>query len=146
MVMHALLAIALATPAAVSRSAALQQRAPTIAVANAVANTAPAHPAARPGPRKRTTFGAAIAPVSEAIRAMPYLAADEGVVLTAVAPGSAADAAGLRAGDLVLAVSGKHVDETTLYGALRAEPRQHAFRVEFLREGKWKDTWVTIEE
>ena len=142
MVMHTLLAITLAIPAVVSGSPLPPQSAPAIIAANAPAAR---HPA-RPDPRKRTTFGAAIAPVPDAIRAMPYLNPDEGVMLTAVQPGSAADAAGLRAGDLVLAVSGKHVDETTLYGALRAERRQHAFRVEFLRDGKWKDTWVTIEE
>ena len=141
MFMPALLAIAFLTPPAVPQSAPV---AATASRATSVARAPSRTP--RAGARKHMTFGAAIAPVSEAIRGMRYLRADEGVVLTAVQPGGAAEAAGLRAGDLVLAVNGKDVDETTLYGALRAEPRNRAFRVEFLREGKWKDTWVTIEE
>jgi S1-C subfamily serine protease len=101
--------------------------------------------AADSAPRRHTTFGVAIAPVSDAIRRMPYLQDGEGVVLTAVESGGAAEAANLRAGDLVLAVSGKRVDETTLFATLRDQPRNEAFRVEFLRDGKWHDTWATIE-
>jgi serine protease Do len=141
MFIHALLAIAFVTPPA------MPQTPPVVATASATTSISRTPPRTRHAePRKHTTFGVAIAPVSEAIRDMPYLHADEGVVLTTVQPGGAAEAAGLRAGDMVLTVSGKYVDETTLYGALRAEPRNHAFRVEFLREGKWKDTWVTIEQ
>lgn len=142
MFIHALLAIAFVTPPVIPQSA------PVVATASAPKSISRTPPRGTRGaePRRHTTFGAAIAPVSEVIRGMRYLHADEGVVLTAVQPGGAAEAAGLRAGDMVLAVSGKYVDETTLYGALRAEPRNHAFRVEFLREGKWKDTWVTIDE
>lgn len=94
---------------------------------------------------RHTSFGVAIAPVSEKMRALPYLEADEGVVLTEVRAGSAAAAAALKAGDIVLAVDGKRVDETTLFSAIRERPRNQAFRVEYLRAGKWKETWVTID-
>ena len=96
-------------------------------------------------PRRHTTFGVAIAPVSESVRAMPYLEADEGVVLAQVQSRSAAEAAGLRVGDLVLSVDSKRVDETTIFAAIRRAPRNKPFRVEFLRNGGWRETWVTID-
>jgi S1-C subfamily serine protease len=97
-------------------------------------------------PRRHTTFGVAIAPVPESIRALPYLEADEGVVLAQVQPRSAAEAAGLRSGDLVLSVDGKRVDETTIFAAIRRAPRNQAFRVEFLRDRGWHEVWVRIDQ
>lgn len=68
--------------------------------------------------------------------------------VSAVAPGSAADIAGLRAGDLILAVDGKPVDQViALLSALRERPERVSFTVE--RGGEkldiplilsWKDT------
>lgn len=95
--------------------------------------------------RKHTTFGAAIAPVSATLRASGYFEPNEGVVLVKVEAGSAAAAAQLRDGDIVLAIDGKRVDETTLYAAIRAIPRGQAFKVEYLRDKRWKETSVTIE-
>jgi S1-C subfamily serine protease len=77
---------------------------------------------------------------------MPYLEADEGVVLAQVQSRSAAEAAGLRVGDLVLSVDSKRVDETTIFAAIRRAARNKPFRVEFLRNGGWRETWVTIDE
>jgi S1-C subfamily serine protease len=105
----------------------------------------PAHVEAS-APRRHTTFGVAIAPVPESMRARPYLEADEGVVLAQVQSRSAAEAAGLRVGDLVLSVDSKRVDETTIFAAIRRAPRNKPFRVEFLRNGGWRETWVTIDE
>ena len=96
-------------------------------------------------PRRHTTFGVAIAPVPEAIRRLPYLLENEGVLLTDVRADGAAEAASLRKGDIVLGVDGKRVDETTLFLTLRDLPRNQAFRVEFLRDGKWKETWAKID-
>jgi len=96
--------------------------------------------------RRNTTFGVAIAPVPDAIRALPYLQADEGVMLAQVQDRSAAQSGGLRAGDLVLSVDGKRVDETTIYSAVKAAARNKPFRVEYLREGGWHETWVKIEK
>ena len=77
---------------------------------------------------------------------MPYLEPDEGVVLAQVQPRSAAEAAGLRAGDLVLSVDSKRVDETTIFSAVRSAPRNKPFRVEYLRNGGWREAWVTIDQ
>src|SRR5881392_1976730 len=70
--------------------------------------------------RKHQTFGVAIAPAPDAYRKIDYLEPNEGVLLVQVQPGGAADAAHLKAGDLVLGVDGKRVDETTLFATLRA--------------------------
>ena len=96
--------------------------------------------------RRNTTFGVAIAPVPDAIRALPYLEADEGVMIAQVQDRSAAASGGLRVGDLVLSVDGKRVDETTIYTAVKQAPRNKAFRVEYLRDGGWHETWVKIEK
>lgn len=95
--------------------------------------------------RARATFGAAIAPLSPALRASGYFEPAEGVLLVKVDAGSAADAARLKAGDIVLAIDGQRVDETTVYAAVRAIPRGQAFTVEFLRDRRWKETSVRIE-
>jgi S1-C subfamily serine protease len=97
-------------------------------------------------PRRNTTFGVAIAPVPDAIRALPYLEADEGVMIAQIQDRSAAATGGLRAGDLVLSVDGKRVDETTIYATVKQVPRNKAFRVEYLRNGGWHETWVKIEK
>jgi S1-C subfamily serine protease len=145
MIVHAMLTLALANPIAMLQAAqppvdrSLRAPAPSTVVATTSGVTSTA-------PQKHTTFGVGIAPVSDAVRALQFLNADEGVVATTVESGGAAEAAGLHAGDLMLAISGKRVDETTFYQTLRAQPRGRAFRVEFVREGKWRDTWVTIDQ
>ena len=109
-------------------------------------SVAPARSEASAPARRHTTFGVAIAPVPESVRALPYLEADEGVVLAQVQPRSAAEAAGLRVGDLVLSVDSKRVDETTIFAAIRVAPRNKPFRIEFLRDRGWHETWVKIDQ
>lgn len=94
---------------------------------------------------RHATFGVAIAPAPEAYRKLDYLEPNEGVLLVQVQPGGAADAAHLKAGDLVLGVDGKRVDETTLFATLRAIPRGQSFKVEYLRNDKWYSTTATID-
>ena len=96
--------------------------------------------------RRNTTFGVAIAPVPDAIRALPYLEADEGVMIAQVEARSAAASAGLRTGDIVLGVDGKRVDETTMFAAVKRAPRNKPFSVWYLRNGGWHETWVKIEK
>ena len=133
MLLHTLLAFAVLSSPGLDSTARDSSTTPSRADANAPA-------------RRHTTFGVAIAPVPESVRAMPYLEADEGVVLAQVERRSAAEAAGLRAGDLVLSVDSKRVDATTLFAAIRRAPRNTAFRVEYLRNGGWRETWVKIDE
>jgi S1-C subfamily serine protease len=106
----------------------------------------PSQPATTSAAKRHTTFGVAIAPVPDAIRALPYLEPDEGVLLVQVQDRSAAATGGLRTGDLVLSIDGKRVDETTVFSAVKQAPRNKAFRVEYLRNGGWHETWVKIDE
>ena len=96
--------------------------------------------------RRNTTFGIAIAPVPDNIRALPYLEADEGVMIAQVEFRSAAATGGLRTGDIVLGVDGKRVDETTIFAAVKQAPRNKAFSVWYLRNGGWHEIWVKIEK
>jgi serine protease Do len=96
-------------------------------------------------PRKRTTFGVAIAPVSEAFRRIGYLEPNEGVMIVQVQPNGAAAAAYLVAGDMILAINGKRVDETTLFAALKEVKRGTPFKVEYLRKNKWNETTAVID-
>jgi S1-C subfamily serine protease len=95
--------------------------------------------------RRHTTLGLAIAAVPESFRRLDYLVAGEGALVALVQRGSAADAAQLRAGDLILAINGHRVDETTLFAAVRTIRRGTAFKVELLRDTRWKEVWVTID-
>lgn len=90
--------------------------------------------------RKHTTLGVAIAPVPTAFRAVDYLEPNEGVLLVKIEAGSAAEAAQLRAGDIVLAINGKRVDETTLFATLREIPRGESFKIEYLHKERWRET------
>ena len=92
----------------------------------------------------RATFGVAIAPVPDRVRAMDYLQPGEGVVIAQVTPGGAAEAAHLKAGDMILSVNGKRVDETTIFATLRDVPRGKVFRVEYVRDWKWQAAEVSL--
>ena len=126
MLIHALFALALASSSVPSSASSTTASADTI-------------------PRKRTTFGVAIAPVSEAFRRIGYLEPNEGVMIVQVQPNGAAAAAYLVAGDMILAINGKRVDETTLFAALKEVKRGEPFKVEFLRKNKWNETTAVIE-
>ena len=126
MLIHALFALALASSSVPSSAASTTASADTI-------------------PRKRTTFGVAIAPVSEAFRRIGYLEPNEGVMIVQVQPNGAAAAAYLVAGDMILAINGKRVDETTLFAALKEVKRGEPFKVEFLRKNKWNETTAVID-
>ena len=95
--------------------------------------------------RRHTTFGIAIAPVPDSFRRLDYLVPGEGTLIAQVQPGSAADAAQLKAGDLVLAINGKRVDETTIFAAVRDVPRGERFKVELLRNLRWMEVSVLID-
>src|SRR4051812_21279117 len=103
------------------------------------------HPSPDSVARKHTTFGVAIAPVSEAFRRIGYLEPNEGVMLVQVQPNGAAAAANLIAGDMVLAINGKRVDETTLFATLKEVKKGEAFKVEYLRRNKWNETTAVID-
>ena len=92
----------------------------------------------------RASFGIAIAPVPDRVRAMDYLQPGEGVMIAQITPGGAAEAAHLRAGDMILSVNGKRVDETTIFATLRDVPRGQMLRVEYVRDWKWQEVEVRL--
>lgn len=92
----------------------------------------------------RASFGIAIAPVPDRVRAMDYLQPGEGVLIAQITPGGAAEAAHLKTGDMILSVNGKRVDETTIFATLRDVPRGRAFRVEYVRDWKWQAVDVSL--
>ena len=97
--------------------------------------------------RRHTTFGVAIAPVPESVRALPYLEADEGVVLAQVQPRLSGRGSGpARRRSRVERRQQARVDETTIFSAVRSAPRNKPFRVEYLRNGGWREAWVTIDQ
>jgi S1-C subfamily serine protease len=75
---------------------------------------------------------------------MDYLEPNEGVVLVKVQAGGAAEAANLREGDVILAINGKRVDETTLFATLKDVKRGEPFKVEFLRKLRWQETTAIL--
>src|ERR1043166_3008510 len=99
MLIHALCALALVTPLASGQTTGrLASRQPSATPTTSVGD---------PAPRRRTLFGVAIAPVPERIRRLPYLLENEGVVVTEVQAGGAAEAGALKAGDIILGIDGK---------------------------------------
>lgn len=128
MFMHALVALALTAGS----------------LTNPPSSASPAHTSSDSVVHRKATFGVAIAPVPDRIRQLPYLEENEGVVLTEVRAGGAADAAALKAGDILLTVDGHRVDETTLFATLRDCPKNQSVRVELLRGGKWKEASVEM--
>jgi S1-C subfamily serine protease len=128
MLIHALLALALTSSPAALASV-----------------HAPTNDSTLAAPRRHTTFGVAIAPVSDALRGMGYLLPGEGVMVAQVQAGSAGEAARLLPGDVILGIDGKRVDETTLFAAIREVPKGTAFTVEYLRNNGWHAVTVTID-
>ena len=126
MLIHALFALALASSSVPGSAASTAASADTT-------------------PRKLTTFGVAIAQVSESFRRIVYLEPNEGVMIVQVQPNGAAAAAYLVAGDMILAINGKRVDETTLFATLKEVKRGEPFKVEFLRKNKWNETTAVID-
>lgn len=68
---------------------------------------------ASPVVRARGALGVAVAPLPEELRKAQKL--DVGIVVQMVFPGSSAEAAGLRIGDVILGLNGEGVDETTAF-------------------------------
>jgi S1-C subfamily serine protease len=71
---------------------------------------------------------------------------DDGVVITDMTDGSAAGAAGLRRGDVLLKINDKYIFTSNgLIDALKPYNPTEAVKVRYIREGKEKSVSVTLK-
>lgn len=97
-------------------------------------------------PRK-PWFGAGLVPLEPAKRAELKLAADEGLTLGAPAKGGSAEAAGLKAGDILLALDGKRVGTVDRFVQLLAtKAGGQTIAVRLLVDGKRETRPIKLVE
>jgi pimeloyl-ACP methyl ester carboxylesterase len=84
---------------------------------------------------RRPLLGVAMGPVPEDVRRAGNLAADEGVSVLDVVPGSSAEAGGLRRGDVLLSINGQRVGTPAQVGQAVARAKTgDELSLEILRE------------
>jgi serine protease Do len=94
---------------------------------------------------ERGYLGVGIQPVDENIGAALGLPKDRGELISRIEPGEAAAKAGIRQGDVVVAVNGKEVTpEQTLSFLVANTPPGTRIPVELLRDGKRQTVTVTV--
>ncbi len=107
----------------------------------------PPAPAAADSLPRRPLFGAQLAPVPDSARARAGIAPGEGLLLLTVTPGSTADLAGLRPGDLLLAVGDARVTSPQVgVAALRAIPVGKRVTFAVARDGARRDVETVMRE
>jgi serine protease Do len=89
------------------------------------------------GKVRRGQLGVTVAPVTADVASKVGLPGPRGVIIAGVSPGSAADRAGLREGDVVLAFNGMAVNETNAFRNMVAStPPGTQVRLTVLRDGR----------
>ena len=113
----------------------------------ATRSTAASHAASASDPLPRRAFlGTPIAPVSAATRARQRLADSTGVEIQRVLPGSSAEAAGLRPGDVIVGLDGAPV--TAVMDFVRAVGHKHggdAINLIYWRDGKKRAQRIVLK-
>lgn len=107
----------------------------------------PADPPVEPQPdRKPAYLGISPDDFSDDQRKELGLSAGVGIKLYEVKPGSSAEKAGLKAGDVVVKIGGKDVSETSIAKVLEAFRSGDSTEIVFLRDGKRRTVKVTFGE
>ncbi len=99
-----------------------------------------AQPYAQPGqrpPMARSHLGAAIQPMTGEERTYFGAPPDRGVLVTRVMPGSAAEQAGLRVGDILVFAGGKLIENPDDVRTALGERTEPMMRLEVIRRGQW---------
>lgn len=97
-------------------------------------------------PGSRGRLGVSVQPITPALKQRYNLQQDAGVVVTEVAPGSAAAAAGLQAGDVLLSIGATAVSTVDeVQRALTAAPADQPVEVKLKRGGQDMTLQVTLQ-
>ena len=95
----------------------------------------------------RSRIGVQIQDVNQALANSFGLPKPQGALISAVEPGSPAEKAGLKSGDVVLAVNGKEIERLSeLSGTIAATKPGSNARLQVWREGKSRDIDVKVAE
>jgi len=99
------------------------------------------------GEVRRGTFGIEIQDLDEELRRALEIADSHGALITRVIPDSAAAAAGLSAGDVILAIDGRSVrDSQTLRNIEGLLTIGREVELEYLRDGRRRTTGIAVVE
>ncbi|HKB82536.1 MAG TPA: DegQ family serine endoprotease [Burkholderiales bacterium] len=95
----------------------------------------------------RGRIGVQIQDVNQALANSFGLPKPQGALISGVEPGSPAEKAGLKSGDVVLGVNGKQINQLSeLSGAIAATKPGNNARLQIWREGKSRDVDVKVAE
>lgn len=95
--------------------------------------------------RSRQSLGIFVAPVPPGAKGVLMLDRDRGMVVVGLVPGGLAERAGLRKGDVLLAIDGRSVNrEADLAAALSAAAGAGEMRAEVSRRGKVLDIAIAF--
>ncbi len=95
----------------------------------------------------RGRIGVQIQDVNQALANSFGLARTQGALISGVEPGSPAEKAGLKSGDVVLGVNGKEINQLSeLSGAIAATKPGNNARLQVWRDGKSRDVDVKVAE
>jgi serine protease Do len=101
----------------------------------------------RDGKVTRGRIGVQIQDVNQALANSFGLPKPQGALISGVEPGSPAEKAGLKSGDVVLGVNGKEINQLSeLSGAIAATKPGNNARLQVWRDGKKRDVDVKVAE
>lgn len=99
------------------------------------------------GHARRPRLGAFVAAVSPADQEVYGLSSRDGAIIKGVEDGEAADRAGLRVGDVIVALDGEPVsDDNNLILMLAGHQPEDRVAVTFVRDGERRDVEITLGE
>ncbi|MFA6959056.1 MAG: PDZ domain-containing protein [Thermoanaerobaculia bacterium] len=96
---------------------------------------------------KRGYIGVSLVELSDGLRGYFGVDGDGGVLVSEASKGSPADKAGIRAGDVIVAVNGKLVDSSRAIGEIVREMKKgDTVKVDVRRKGTAQQFLVTVDE